>query len=58
VVQKERDDERRGKSNAAFESMSIASVACMFLFLYGLAADPMYIGDPPRRQPSKWLASI
>jgi hypothetical protein len=35
------------KSNAAFESLSIASMAFMFLFLYALVADPMYVGGPP-----------
>jgi hypothetical protein len=35
------------RSNGSFESLSIASVAFVFLFLYALIADPMYVGGPP-----------
>ncbi|HEY6325251.1 MAG TPA: hypothetical protein VIW73_01870 [Candidatus Cybelea sp.] len=35
------------RSNAAFEALSIAAVAFVFLFLYALEADPTYIGGPP-----------
>jgi hypothetical protein len=35
------------RSNAAFESIAIASMAFVFVFLYALEADPMYVGGPP-----------
>jgi hypothetical protein len=34
------------RSNAVFESIAIAGVAFVFLFLYALEADPMYVGGP------------
>jgi hypothetical protein len=35
------------RSNAVFESITIASMAFVFVFLYALEADPMYVGGPP-----------
>lgn len=35
------------KSNAVFETLTTASMAFVFLFLYALVADPTYIGGPP-----------
>jgi hypothetical protein len=35
------------ESNAIFESITIASIAFVFVFLYALEADPMYVGGPP-----------
>jgi hypothetical protein len=34
-------------SNAIFETITIASIAFVFVFLYALEADPMYVGGPP-----------
>jgi hypothetical protein len=35
------------RSNALFASLAVASMAFILLFMYALAADPMYIGGPP-----------
>jgi hypothetical protein len=34
-------------SNAAFATLAIASLGFVLLFMYALAADPMYAGGPP-----------
>jgi hypothetical protein len=34
-------------SNALFVTLAVASMAFILLFIYALAADPMYIGGPP-----------
>jgi hypothetical protein len=34
-------------SNTWFATLGVASMACILLFMYALAADPMYIGGPP-----------
>ena len=34
-------------SNALFATLVVASMAFILLFMYALAADPMYIGGPP-----------
>jgi hypothetical protein len=34
-------------SNALFATLAVASMAFILLFIYVLAADPMYIGGPP-----------
>jgi hypothetical protein len=34
-------------SNGAFATLAIASVSFLLLFMYALAADPMYVGGPP-----------
>lgn len=34
-------------SNALFTSLAVASMAFILLFMYALAADPMYVGGPP-----------